>query len=234
MAEAGGDEAVATGGLGAGVPAPHLARVTFQVRDGGVDGALVAAHYGSRRHFVPESPHEGHRLGCRQREVEAGERRGRRAEGLPGRGIIASEDRAEIVGVDLTVETDGGCARAEPAARCFPGVEVVVLGAVEDLLEVVRLLADAEFADAQHDLPPAPRTPVQVCDLVHLVLTDALDGPLSWVTRIDSRPQTTSLSVPILSSRSTAARGTRRLRRPSRTAGSPVSPPVASHALAIS
>lgn len=234
MPETGGDEAVTVGRLVAGVPAPDLARVTFQVGDGCVDGALVAAHHGFSRRFVAESPHEGHRLRRREREVEAGERGRRRAKGLPGRRVVASENRAEVVGADVTSEADRGCARTEPAARCLPSVEVVVLGAVKDLLEVIRLLPDAELADAQHDLPPTPRTPVQVCDLVHLVLTDALDGALSLVTRISSMPQTPSSSVPTPSSRSTAARGTRRLRRPSRTAGSPVSPPVASHALTIS
>lgn len=184
MPEPGGNEAVTVGRLGAGVPAPHLARVTLQVRDGGVGGALMATHDGSGRHFVPQSPHEGHRLRCRQREVETGEQRGRGAEGVPGRRIVAGEDRAEIVGADLTVETDGGCARAEPSARCLPGVEVVVLGAVEHLLEVVRLLAEAELADAQHDGRAASRTPVQVCDLVHLVRTGSRAGALSSVTGI--------------------------------------------------
>jgi len=75
---------------------------------------------------------------------------------------------------------------------------------------------------------------VQVCDLVHLVLTDALDGALSRMTHIGSTPHTALSSVPILSSHSTAARGTRRLRRPSSTAGNPVPPSVASQALTIS
>jgi len=120
MPEPGGDEGMTVGGLGAGVPAPHLARMTFQVRDRGIDGALMAAHHRSGRHFVPEPPNEGHPLRRRQREVEAGERRGRRAGRLPRRRIVASEDRAEIVGADLAVETDGGGARAEPSARCLP------------------------------------------------------------------------------------------------------------------
>jgi hypothetical protein len=92
--------------------------------------------------------------------------------------VTPGEHRSEVLRGNIAGKTDDAGAAPEPSTWCLSGVDVVVLGAVEDLLEVVRLLAEAELADAQHGRRASSRTLVQVCELVQLVLTDALDGRL--------------------------------------------------------
>lgn len=82
-------------------------------------------------------------------------------------GPPAGEDGAQVVGADVALETETVGAPAEPTAGGLADVEVVVLGAGEDLLKVVGLLAEAQAADAQHDRrlgrATAGGTLVQVC-----------------------------------------------------------------------
>jgi len=64
--------------------------------------------------------------------------------------VAAGEQDSEVLPVDGAVQVERGAAGAAPAAGRLPGVDVVILSAVSDLLEVVLALAGRHLADAEH------------------------------------------------------------------------------------
>ena len=167
VAKGGADEAVGFSLLDTAVATPDPAGVAFEVLDGLVDGAVVTGDDRGGGGPVAEAPHQRDRLRGRQREVHAGPGGVRLPQRLVGTGPPAGEDGAQVVGANLALEAEPVGAPAEPPAGDLADVEVVVLGAGEDLFEVVGLLAEAQAADAQHGRRPgratARGTPVQVC-----------------------------------------------------------------------
>ena len=72
----------------------------------------------------------------------------RLAEPCPVRRVKAGEDSVEVVGVNLAAQIEC-CTAGDPASGRF-AADVIVLHALGDGFEVVRLLALSELADAQH------------------------------------------------------------------------------------
>jgi hypothetical protein len=163
MTEGGTDEALGVTDGGSAMTTAHVTGVTFEVLQGGVDGPVVAADDHLGRGLVPESPHQRHRLGCRQREFEPGPGGPGGAQRLVAARATAGEHRSQLVALHRAAEPEAGGAGPDPAARRLAHGEVVVLGPVEDLLQVVRLLAEAQLPDAQHGCRRWSRTLVQVC-----------------------------------------------------------------------
>jgi hypothetical protein len=177
--EGSGHEAVCSLDGYAAVSSTDVTGVAFQVGDGGVNASFVAVDHGLSGVPVTQSPYQGHRLGCRQREVEPGQACRRRAERFVASRALAGQHGSEVLGHDPSLETELCRPAPEPPAGCLADVDVVVLGAVQDLFEVVGLLAEAQLPDAQHGSLPAGRelgrTLVQVCGYVRMVQADGAD-----------------------------------------------------------
>lgn len=183
MPEGSGHEAVCSLDVYAAVSSTDVTGVAFQVGDGAVNASLVAVDHGLGGVRVTQSPYQGHRLGGRQREIEPGQACRRGAERFAASRALAGQDGWKVLDHDPALEAELCRPIAEPPAGCLADVEVVVLGAVQHLFEVVGLLGEAQLPDAQHGSLPAGRelgrTLVQVCGNVRAVQTDRADHP--WV-----------------------------------------------------
>ncbi len=89
MAEGGADEALAITDSQSPVATAHMAGVTLEVLQGGVDGAVMAGDDHLRCGLVAQAPDHRYRLRCRQRQVETGPGRPGGAQRIVGAGVTA-------------------------------------------------------------------------------------------------------------------------------------------------
>jgi len=155
--EGSGYEAVCSLDVDSTMSPTDVTGVALQVRDGGVNASLVAIDHGLGGVRVTQSPYQGHRLGGRQREVEPGKACRRRAQRFVPSRAHAGQHGSKVLGLDPARQADLCRPTLEPPAGRFPDIQVIVLGAVQDLFEVVGLLTEAELPDAQHGPVPAGR-----------------------------------------------------------------------------
>jgi len=119
------------------------------------------------RHLaLAEREQQRHTLRRTERQVVAGEPvvpGPRLCEHLAGDRVPTAEEVDELLVADLARDAESVGVGAHPLPRCLAGVEVVVLDAAGDVLEVVRRSVATELADAQHPQAALMR--------VHIVLT---------------------------------------------------------------
>ena len=99
---------------------------------------------------LAEPEQDGHRLGRRERQIEAGDFAVRgAAKPCPRQWVTVGQHGDEIVAVDLAGQAEQLGAATDPPARHL-AAEVVVLDTTGDRAEVVLLTARGEDADVQH------------------------------------------------------------------------------------
>ncbi len=145
------DQSIAGVGDRAAGTAAYDARVVLEPVQRGDDCLIVGVAHLSTDLGVGEGEHDRHRLGRRERQVEAGCAVGAGSvESGPTIGVEAFEHRVQVLALDRAIETECGRMMSEPDARCFTRAEVVVLTPRCHRVEVVRRAARAEDPDAQH------------------------------------------------------------------------------------
>ena len=150
VAEGGCHEPVASNLLDATMTAPGPRRVPLQVAERGIDGEVVGLGNHGSDVSLGEPEHDGHGLRRTEGQVEAGDAPTlRRSEPCVGCWVTAIEQGRQGVCVDLSRQPEQGGAGTEPSAGSL-ALEVVVLHAASDRVEVVALLAFGQLADAQH------------------------------------------------------------------------------------
>ena len=150
VAEGGCDEPVSSDLLDATMTAPSPRRVPLQVAERGIDGEVVGLGNHGSDVSLGEPEHDGHGLRRTEGQVEAGDAPTlRRSEPCVGCWVTAIEQGRQGVGVDVARQPEQRGAGTEPSAGSL-ALEVVVLHAASDRVEVVALLAFGQLADAQH------------------------------------------------------------------------------------
>jgi hypothetical protein len=137
--------------------ASDVDRFAFQPSQRCVYGVLAGFDNGvldSR--VVRDGVEDADRLRGFERQIEAGYPFGVRANRLTirreptGAGCHPGEDRPQVIGGDIAGEAEGFRADAGPSAGGFARARVVVVQRLGDTGELVGLLADAEFGNAEH------------------------------------------------------------------------------------
>ena len=144
--EGSGHEAVCSLDVDSTMSPTDVTGVALQVRDGGVNASLVAVDHGLGGVRVTQSPYQGHRLGRRQREVEPGKACRRRAQRFVPSRAHAGQHGSKVLDLDPALQADLCRPTPEPPAGRFPDIQVVVLGAIQDLFERYDLLLTPTLA----------------------------------------------------------------------------------------
>jgi len=155
------DEATRRKDVDAAMSPPNPASLDLHDAERGPNGPLVRGDDLGGHLRRPERPQQRYRLRRAEGEVEAGDlwRRPTLRQLIARAGIRVTQERSEVVAVDLADQLKPGCRSPDPLPRCLTMPEVVLLGATSHRVDVVRLLPLPELADAQHAAPPSASSP---------------------------------------------------------------------------
>ena len=159
VVEQGGGEPAGADLLDAVGAAPRQRRVRVEVGEGGEDGGAVRLRDVGLRGRTTQCPQHADALGCRERQVEPGDRirPPRPTQRLAGDGVqAAGEDRLELLLTDLAarLEAELGESATDPHAGLLTGTEVVLARADRDTGLVIPPGGAADLRRRQHAFYP--------------------------------------------------------------------------------